>query len=82
MVVSIDNFANVVTNIEKLQKQEYDVDIDGKIRRMRFYPNYSLAQAGELFLIEGSNNTLEISTKNGRANDVLGLAAGAKIEIS
>ncbi|MHC4153427.1 MAG: SAM hydrolase/SAM-dependent halogenase family protein [Planctomycetota bacterium] len=82
MVVRIDNFANVVTNIEKLQKQEYDVDIGGKIRRMRFYPNYSLAEAGELFLIEGSNNTLEISTRNSRANDVLRLAAGMKIQIS
>jgi S-adenosylmethionine hydrolase len=82
IVVRIDNFANVVTNIEKLQKEEYDVDIGGETSRMRFYPNYSLAQAGELFLIEGSSNTLEISMKNGRANDALGLQAGQTIEIS
>jgi S-adenosylmethionine hydrolase len=49
---------------------------------MRFYPNYSLAEEGELFLIEGSNNTLEISIKNGRANDLLGLTPGTPIEIS
>jgi S-adenosylmethionine hydrolase len=82
IVVRIDSFANVVTNIEKLQNQEYDMDIDGKVYRMRFYPDYSSAQAGELFLIEGSNSTLEISVKNGRANDLLGVAAGARIEIS
>jgi S-adenosylmethionine hydrolase len=82
MVVRIDSFANVVTNIDKLRKEEYSVDIGAKTRRMRFYPDYSSAKAGELFLIEGSNNTLEISIKNGRANDVLGLEAGRKIEIS
>jgi len=82
IVVRIDNFGNVVTNIEKLPKTEYSVNIGGKKTRMWFYPTYHLANAGELFLIEGSNNTLEISIKDGRANDVLHLAAGTKIEIS
>ena len=82
IVVRIDNFANVVTNIDKLSKPEYSVNIGPKKTRMRFYPNYSLAEEGELFLIEGSNNTLEISMKNGRANDLLGLTPGTPIEIS
>lgn len=82
MVVRIDNFANVVTNIDKLAKAEYSVTIRQQKTRMSFYPTYSSAPAGELFLIEGSNNTLEISIKNGRANDLLRLGPGTRIEIS
>ncbi|HUT29955.1 MAG TPA: SAM-dependent chlorinase/fluorinase [Sedimentisphaerales bacterium] len=82
IVVRIDGFANVVTNIDKLPKAQYSVNIGGKKIPMRFCPSYSSAQADELFLIEGSSNTLEISIKDGRANDVLHLVAGAKIEIS
>ena len=36
----------------------------------------------ELFLLEGSNNTLEISLKNGNANDKLHIETGEKIKIS
>jgi S-adenosylmethionine hydrolase len=82
IVVRIDSFANVVTNIDKLPKAQYSVNIAGKKIPMRFCPSYSSAQAGELFLIEGSSNTLEISIKDGRANDVLHLVPGTKIEIS
>ncbi|MHC4074509.1 MAG: hypothetical protein ACYSWW_03785 [Planctomycetota bacterium] len=35
-----------------------------------------------MFLIEGSSNTLEISLKNGNANDKLRVETGMKIEIS
>jgi S-adenosylmethionine hydrolase len=82
IVVRIDSFANVVTNIDKLPKAEYSVNIGRKKTRMKFYPDYSSAQEGELFLIEGSNGTLEISIRNGRANDVLGVEPSTRIEIS
>jgi S-adenosylmethionine hydrolase len=36
----------------------------------------------EFFLLEGSNNTLEISLKNGNANDKLHIETGEKIKIS
>jgi len=49
---------------------------------MNFYPNYDMAQNDELFLIEGSCNTLEISLKNGNANDKLRVTAGTKIKIT
>lgn len=49
---------------------------------MAYYPNYDAAKEAELFLIEGSCGTLEISLKNGNANDRLHLKAGARIKMS
>jgi S-adenosylmethionine hydrolase len=49
---------------------------------MQYCPNYYTAKEDEFFLIEGSNNTLEISLKDGNANDKLHLKAGQKIKIS
>ena len=82
IVVRIDRFGNIVTNLGKLDKDEYSVVIGEKEYVMRCSPTYGAANAGELFLIEGSSNTLEISLKNGSANDRLGLRPGEKIKIS
>jgi len=82
IVVRIDRFGNIITNLPKQEKDRYSVVIDEKKYLMNYYPNYSAAKEGELFLIEGSNNTLEISLKNGNANDRLRLKTGQKIEIS
>jgi S-adenosylmethionine hydrolase len=49
---------------------------------MGYYPTYCAAKEGELFLIEGSNKTLEISIKNRNTNSMLGAKAGMKIRIS
>ena len=49
---------------------------------MNFFTTYDAAEEGELFLIEGSCNTLETSLKNGNANDELRVGVGMKIEIS
>jgi S-adenosylmethionine hydrolase len=81
IVVRIDGFGNVITNLEKQKKDKYSVEIEGRKYLMRYYPTYYAAKENELFLIEGSNNTLEISLKNGNANDVLGVKAGRKISI-
>ena len=82
IVVRIDRFGNIVTNLAKLEKDKYCVVIDEKEYMMRYYPNYVGAKEDELFLIEGSNNTLEISLKNGNANDKLAVRPGGKIRIS
>jgi len=82
IVVRIDRFGNVITNLERQQKDEYCVVIGDKEYVMRYSPNYDAAKENELFLIEGSNNTLEISLKNGSANDRLHVEAGVKIKIS
>ena len=81
IVVRIDNFGNVVTNLPAQDKDAYLVQIDEKKYTMSFYETYSDAKDNELFLIEGSCKTLEISLKNGNANGILCLRAGQKIKI-
>jgi len=82
IVVRIDRFGNIVTNLAKQKKDKYSVKIAEKEYTMRYCPNYHTAKEDELFLIEGSNNTLEISLKNGSANDKLDVKTGEKIKIS
>ncbi|UCF16267.1 MAG: SAM-dependent chlorinase/fluorinase [Phycisphaerales bacterium] len=81
-VVRIDRFGNVITNLAKQNKTDYSVRIGNRDFRMSFHTIYDTAEEDELFLIEGSCNTLEISLKNGSANEKLRLQAGMKIEIS
>jgi len=82
MVVRIDRFANIITNLPKQDKDQYSVRINDREYAMTFYPNYYTAKDNELFLIEGSSNTLEISLKNRNANDKLKAKTGDKIKIS
>lgn len=82
LVVRIDRFGNIITNLPKEDKTAYSLKFGEKSCRMNFYPNYHAAEDNELFLIEGSCNTLEISLKNGNANDRLHLQTGIKVEIS
>jgi len=82
IVARIDRFGNIVTNLPKQEKDKYSVAIGEKEYQMRYYPNYETAKEGELFLIEGSSKTLEISVKNGSANEKLHLRAGERIRIS
>ncbi len=81
-VVRIDVFGNIITNLTKQEKDRYCVEAGGQKSVMAYYPNYDVAKEGELFLIEGSSGTLEISLKNGNANEKLQLKAGATIRIS
>lgn len=82
LVVRIDSFGNIVTNIPKQGNGRYSVKIGEKIYQMNYRENYFAAEQGELFLIEGSNRTLEISLKNGSANKKLFAKAGQIVEIS
>ena len=81
-VVRIDSFGNIVTNLTRQNKEKYTVETGDGRYTMRYYPNYDSAGEGSLFLIEGSNNTLEISLKNASANDKLRLRPGERISIS
>jgi len=82
IVVRIDKFGNVITNMPKQDKDKYSVEINDKKYTMNCYLNYDAAKDDELFLIEGSSNTLEISLKNGNANENLRAKSGDKIKIS
>ncbi|MHC4104050.1 MAG: SAM hydroxide adenosyltransferase, partial [Planctomycetota bacterium] len=82
IVVRIDRFGNIVTNLPKQDKDTYSLQIAGNKYVMNYCPNYSSAKDDKLFLIEGSCNTLEISLKNGNAGDKLNVKIGEKITIS
>ena len=82
IVARIDTFGNIVTNIPNRQKEKYVIEIGGKRLEMNFYPDYASAKDKELFLIEGSNNTLEISLKNAAANNILHIKTGQRVIIS
>lgn len=82
IVVRIDRFGNIITNLAKQDKDKYSVQMAGRKYVMNYCPNYDTAKDDDLFLIEGSCNTLEISLKNGNANDKLNIKVGEKITIS
>jgi S-adenosylmethionine hydrolase len=60
----------------------YAVKIGPRYLEMNFYPDYASAKDDELFLIEGSNKTLEISLKNADANNKLHVKTGQRVIIS
>lgn len=82
IVVRIDRFGNIVTNLPAEGKQAYLVKASEEHWEMSFYRTYEAAPDDELFLIEGSCGTLEISIKNAGANARMGLKTGQRIEIS
>ena len=81
IVVRIDRFGNIITNLTSNHKETYSVETADKKYQMDFYPTYDKAKENELFLIEGSCNTLEISLKNNNANKKLHLKPGTRIKI-
>jgi S-adenosyl-L-methionine hydrolase (adenosine-forming) len=82
IVVRIDRFGNVVTNLLGEGKAMYSVKTGEHRWTMNCYGTYQAAPDDELFLIEGSCGTLEMSLKNGSAKDRLKLATGERIEIA
>lgn len=81
MVVRIDRFGNIVTNLKQMGESEYSVTTEGQEGVMRFHGTYAEASEGIPFLIEGSCGTLEISVKNGDASELLKMRVGEKITI-
>ncbi|MBN2457253.1 MAG: hypothetical protein JXB29_12075 [Sedimentisphaerales bacterium] len=55
--------------IMDVSKDTYTVKIEGAEYDMKFCPNYNQAKQDELFLIESSGGSLEISLKNQNANE-------------
>jgi S-adenosylmethionine hydrolase len=95
IIVRVDTFGNIITNIPGLplrlstrieaagqNKDSYLVKIGPRRIELKFYSSYALAQENQLFLIEGSNNTLEISLKNANAHKILPVHIGQRVIIS
>ncbi len=80
-VVHIDHFGNIVTNIKHKNKEQYRVRLRNFNKKLRFHSTYAEAKQGELFLVEGSSHTLEVSLKNGNANEIVKAKVGDVIEL-
>jgi len=81
LIVRIDRFGNLITNLPPGEQQKYSVELNGKKFTLNFYPTYDDASENELFLITGSHNTLEISRKKDHASAILTVYPGQIIKI-
>ena len=79
IVVRIHHFGNIITNIKPIDKDRYKFKLNEGAYEFNYFKAYDEGKG--TFLITGSNNTLEISKKNGNANKELNLKVGDKIEI-
>jgi S-adenosylmethionine hydrolase len=82
IVVRVDRFGNIVTNLPPLDKDGYRVRVGDWKCVLNFYATYDRAPENELFLITGSNDTLEISLKGAHAGARLNLKAGQRVTLS
>lgn len=77
-----DNLRKYTGEIKKTGQTNLFSPAHRKKCTMNFYPTYEQATAEELFLIEGSCGTLEISLQNGSANSTLSAKAGDRIIVA
>lgn len=80
-IVHVDHFGNIITTVPSLDKKQYAVTLNKKTFSLPFYATYQEAKDNELFLIEGSSNTLEISLNGKSALEKLAVKIGDKIKI-
>ncbi len=81
MIVRIDNFGNIITNLPSLKKKEYNLIYEHRNEKLPYFDTYESAQIDQLFLITGSSDTLELSIKSGSAFDNFPVKVGDKIII-
>ena len=85
-VVRVDNFGNLITNIERdtfelLSKGKiYTINFGGEKMR-RIHTNYHQAEQGDCFLLFNGLNLLEIGIYKGDASELLGLSYDSPINI-
>lgn len=81
LVVRIDHFGNIITNLKHLRKKSYEVMHDEEQKELPYADTYEAAPEGELFVITGSSGTLEISFRNGAAADKFAVKVGDRVTI-
>ncbi|MEO0143648.1 MAG: SAM-dependent chlorinase/fluorinase [candidate division WOR-3 bacterium] len=78
-IVFVDDFGNLITNIEFNENFKYveinEIKISKKVR------TYSDAKKGELVFLKGSYEFLEISIVEGNASKVLNVSFGEKVKV-
>ncbi|NTV24057.1 MAG: SAM-dependent chlorinase/fluorinase [Nanoarchaeota archaeon] len=80
-IVHIDSFGNIITNLPHIGAESYFVSSGKFNEHLLFHKTYAEAKENELFLIEGSSKTLELSIKGKDASKVTKLNLGAEIDI-
>lgn len=87
-IIYIDNFGNIVTNIDEKElakflvfNREIIVMIGEKQLKIPFIPTYNLVKKGELLSTIGSSNLFEISQNQGNAAKILKAKINDKVKI-
>ncbi len=84
MVVRIDQFGNIVTNLPKPATLEsLDLQLRQKIKpfKIDFFRTFADGPSNKPFAIIGSAETIEIVLRNGRAVDIFGAKPGESVEL-
>jgi S-adenosyl-L-methionine hydrolase (adenosine-forming) len=85
-IIRVDNFGNLITNIEKetfeiLSKGKvYTISFGGEKMR-RVHTNYYQAEQGDCFVLFNGLGLLEIGIYKGNANELLGLSYDSPVNI-
>jgi S-adenosylmethionine hydrolase len=86
MVIHIDRFGNVVTNIGEELFQERDraqIVVQARGAKVRGIKNaYAAVERGQLLALIGSNGRLELAIREGSAAVRLGLSEGDTVHVS
>lgn len=81
IVLRIDKFGNIITNLRRKHlAPEFTIRVVG-LAITRLHSNFSEAEPGEFFAIEGSTGFIEIALNQGSAADRLSIERGAEIEL-
>lgn len=80
-VLRIDKFGNIITNLRRSHLgRDFAIRVAG-LSIERFCSNFSEAQPGEFFALEGSTGYIELALNQGSAADRLKVRLGAEIEL-
>ena len=80
-VLRIDKFGNIITNLKRSHLgKDFAIRVAG-LSITRLCANFSEAEPGEFFALEGSTGFIELALNRGSAADRLKIGRGAEIEL-
>ena len=80
-VLRIDKFGNIITNLKRSHLGKDFVICVAGLSITRLCANFSEAEPGEFFALEGSTGYIELALNQGSAADRLNVRLGAEIEV-
>jgi S-adenosylmethionine hydrolase len=80
-VLHVDKFGNIITNLRRKDLASgFTIRVAG-LPITHFYSNFSEAEPGQLFALEGSTGFIELALNQGSAADKLKVGRGTEIEV-